>query len=149
VKKNVVILLLSLLTLNLYAKKPTGDKVDPFIEHKFKKEFSQAENVSWKVIQDISIATFIDNGQEKQVYYFSTGEIFGFGKMITRNLLPEAITEAVNRSFKSGAIQTAYEFKSPDAPTVYYVCLYTPRYSLIVSANEFGEMYVARKEKSK
>ena len=79
-KKNLIILLLSIISLNVFAKSPTGDKVDPVIESKFKKEFGSNVKVSWEVVQDVSIATYTENGEEKQVYYFSDGEVFGFGK---------------------------------------------------------------------
>src|SRR5947207_2517766 len=127
-KKNVIILLLTLLTINLYAKKPNGNKVDSLIEDKFKKEFGSAVNVSWETIRDISIATFIEQGQERQVYYFSDGEIFGFGKTINKDLLPETINRSIHARFNSAVVQIVYEFKSTDSPTRYFVRLVTSRH---------------------
>jgi hypothetical protein len=148
-KKNVIILLLTLITLNLYAKSPNGEKVDPLIERKFKKEFGSSVNVSWKVVNDVSIAAFTDQGEEKEVFYDSDREIIGLGKNLRRNFLPETVTRAIMTKFDSGIIQTVYEFKTKDSPTSYYVRVITPRYSTIVSANEFGDIVVIQKERLK
>jgi hypothetical protein len=148
-KKNVIIILLVLVTLSLYAKKPNGGKVDPLIESKFKKEFGSSVNVSWKVVNDVSIATFTDQGEEKEVFYDSDGEMLGFGKNIRRVSLPETVNKSIMTRFNSGVIQTAYEFKTKDSPTCYYVRVLTPRYAAIVSANEFGDIVIIQKERMK
>ncbi len=148
-KKNVIVLLLALLSLDMYAKTLTGDKVDPLIEHRFQRQFGHIANVSWKVIDDISIATFVDQGQEQQVYYFSDGEIFGFGKTISKDALPVTVANSVSARFNSAIIQTAYQFQTQDAPTRYYMRVVNSRYSMILSTDEFGTVYVERKEKLK
>lgn len=148
-KKNVFILMLILLTVNLYAKTPNGDKVDPAIENKFKKEFGSAVKVSWEVVRDISIATYSVQGEEKQVYYFSDGEIFAYGKIIERSLLPESISKSLHAKFNSAIIVTVYQFQTSDSPTRYFIHLATARHSIIVSANDFGDLEVKQKEKIK
>jgi hypothetical protein len=148
-KQNVIILLFTLLSLNLYAKSPNGDKVDPLIENRFKKEFGASVNVSWEIIQNISIATYTVQGEEKQVYYFSDGEILGFGKTLRKDLLPPTVTNSINKRFDSEIIQAVYEFKSKDAPTGYFIRLFTPHTMKIVSANEFGEIAVIQTKRSR
>ncbi len=148
-KKNVIILLLALVTLSSYAKTPNGEKVDPRIESKFQKEFGSSVNVSWKVVNDVSIATFTDRGEEKEIFYDGDGEILGLGKNITRNILPETVNRSIMTKFDSGVIQTAYEFKTKDSPTRYYVRVITSRHSIIVSANEFGDIVIIQKERLK
>ena len=147
-KRNVIFLTLIVAALNLYAKTPGGGNVDPFIEAKFQKEFG-AVKVSWQVIQDITVATFIEQGQEKQVFYFEDGQVFGFGNVVDRASLPEAARKAINSRFNSGVIQSVYEFKSNDAPARYIVYLYTKDYFRIVSVNDFGSIQVYKKEKMK
>ncbi len=144
-KKNVILVLLTVVTLNVFAKTTTGDNVDPSIESKFKKTYGPLVNVSWKVIENVSIATYTEHGEEKSVYYFEDGEVFGIGKVITRDQLPESVTEAISNRFTDGVIQTAYEFKTADSPTRYYVRVATPRHSLVVSGNEFGGLQVNEK----
>jgi hypothetical protein len=146
-KKNVILVLLTFVTLNLFAKAPTGDKVDPTIEARFKKQYGPLVSVSWKVIDDISIATYTQQGEERNVYYYDSGEVFGFGKIIKRDQLPEAINESIKKRFSDGAIQTVYEFKAPATSTRYYVRVVTPRHSMIVSGDEFGDLQVNKKEK--
>lgn len=147
-KRNVIFLMLTVAALNLYAKTPGGGNPDPFIESKFKQEFG-AVKVSWQVIQDITVATFIEQGREKQVYYFEDGQVFGFGNVVDRASLPEAARKAISERFNSGIIQSVYEFKSTDAPTRYIVYLYTKDYFRIVSVNDFGYVSVYKKEKMK
>ena len=169
-KKNVIFLLPAFLSLSLFAKTTlseaqnpvfgvfaktlNGGKVNPVIESKFKQQYGNLVNVSWSIIDDLSdvhitIATFTVDGVESEVYYYDDGEIFGVGKSIKRDLLPENVVKSLNARFSSGVIQTAYEFKERSSSTRYYVRLVTPRHTMIVSANEFGDTKVYQKEKLK
>jgi hypothetical protein len=148
-KKNVILVLLTAVTLNLFAKSPNGDKVDPFIEAKFKKEFGSAVNVSWKNVEGIAVATFSDQGTTKDVYYFDNGDVLGFGKIIPKNMLPETIKATINQKVNSGLVQTVYEFKETGAPTKYFVTVVSKAYAFIIAANEFGQFEVREKIKNK
>ena len=148
-KKNVIFLLLTVVTLNLFAKTPSGDKVDPFIEAKFKKEFGTSVNVSWKNVEGIAVATFFDQGVQKDVYYFDNGDVLGFGEIIPRSKLPETIKAAINGKLSSGLIQTVYEFRETGAPTRYFVTVVSKTHSVIVAANEFGQFEVRQRIKNK
>jgi hypothetical protein len=147
-KRNALLLLLILVTLNLFAK-TNGDKVDPLIENKFRQEFGSSVNVSWKIIDDVSIAMFAEDGQEKEIYYSSEGEIIGFGKTISKDLLPVRISQAIHVKFNSSVIQKIYEYKSQVSPTSYFIRLVSPRFSFVITANEFEEITIIKKEKSK
>ena len=70
-------------------------------------------------------------------------------KLINRNDLPEAARQSILRKFDPGIIQIVYEFKSIDSPTRYYVHLVTSRHSVLVSANEFGQIGFSQKERLK
>ena len=149
-KKNVILVLLTVVvTLNLFAKSPNGDKVDPFIEAKFKKEFGSAVDVSWKNVEGIAVATFSDQGTTKDVYYFDNGDVLGFGQIVPRNALPETIKASINEKFSSALVQTVYEFKETGAATKYFVTVVSKTYSLIIAANEFGQFEVREKIKNK
>ena len=167
-KKNVIFLLPAFLSLSLFGKTPVsgtpgpvfgvfaktlkGAKVNPLIESKFKKQYGSLANVSWSIVDDqsdvqITIATFTEDGEQKEVYYYEDGEIFGIGKTIRRDHLPENVTKSINARFSSGVIQTAYEFRERGSSTRYYVRVVTSRHTMVVSANEFGETRVYQKEK--
>jgi len=167
-KKNVIFLLPAFLSLSLFGKTPVsgtpgpvfgvfaktlkGAKVNPLIESKFKKQYGSLANVSWSIVDDqsdvqITIATFTEDGEQKEVYYYEDGEIFGIGKTIRRDHLPENVTKSINAKFSSGVIQTAYEFKERGSSTRYFARVVTPRHTMIVEANEFGETRVYQKEK--
>lgn len=148
-KRNVILLLLTVVTLSVFAKTPTGDRVDPFIEAKFKHEFGSAVNVSWKNVEGISVATFVDEGTTKDVYYFDNGDVLGLGKVVPKNTLPETIKSLINAKVNSGVIQTVYEFKETGAPTRYFVTVVSKSFSWIVAANEFGGFEVREKIKNK
>jgi len=162
-KKNVMFMLLALVALNLTARTPAGGpdpgpavfskvlsaKVSPLIEAKFKRQYGPIVNVSWRVIEDVSIATFIEQGTESDVFYYSDGEIFGFGKPVDKNVLSKVVNGSLNRWFSKGTVQEAYEFKTPDFPTRYYVRVIAPGYSAIASATEFGDITVYQKLKIK
>ena len=139
--------LLVLVTVNVFANDVTGGKVDPYIENKFKEQYGSSMSVTWKVVEDVSIATFIEHGREKQVYYFNDGQMFGFGAAISRSSLPAAVEKSINNRFASPEIQVVYEFRPNDAPTQYFVQLRTKRHLMIVAANEFGALDVRKKTK--
>ena len=169
-KKNVMFLLLALVSLSVFAKTPViklpnpassvfaktvkGERGSPLIESKFKKQYGTLANVSWSVVDDasdvrITIATFSENGEQKEVYYYDDGDVYGIGKTIHRDELPENVTKSINAKFSSAVIQTAYEFKERSSSTRYFVRVVTPRYSMILSSNEFGDTRVYQKERLK
>jgi len=163
-KKNVIFMLLALGTLNLTARTPAGgmdpgpavfakasigSKVSPLVEGKFKKQYGPIVNVSWKVIEDIYIATFTDLGSQRDVFYYNDGETFGFGKSIDQVELPKVVRTSLNKRFGEGTIVATYEFKTSDFPTQYYVRVLTPGHSVIASATEFGDITVYQKQKIK
>lgn len=167
-KKSSTILLFALASVSVFAKSPVGiahdpvlgvypkvlkgEKVNPLIQAEFQKHYGTPGNVSWSVVDDasgvrITIATFTEQGEENEVYYYDDAEVFGIGKTIRRDQLPERVTSAINERFNPGVIQTAYEFKERSSSTVYYVRVVTPRHSILISANEFGQTQVYQKEK--
>jgi hypothetical protein len=163
-KKNVFFLLMAFVTLNLsartpaggpdpgpavFATAPTGGKVNPVVEAKFKQEYGPIVNVSWKIINDISIATFTEQSTQRDVFFYNDGETFGFGKPIEKGELPKAVSNLLSKRFGEGTIQAVYEFKTSDSPTRYYVRLIAPRYAVIASADEFGDIVVYQKQKIK
>jgi len=162
-KKNVMFMLLTLVALNLTARTPAGGpdpgpavfskgvsvEISPLIEAKFKKEYGPIVNVSWRVVEDISIATFSDQGSEKNVFYYNDGETFGFGKAVDIKALPKLVDESLTRKFKKATIGQAYEFKTTGSPTRYYVRMIASGYSVIASATEFGDITVYEKQKNK
>jgi len=163
-KKNVFFMLMAFVALNVsartlagdpdpvlgvFAKAPSGDKVSPLVEAKFKKQYGPVVNVSWKIIEDISIATFTEQDGQRDVFYYSDGETFGFGKLIDKSLLPKSVTGLLKNRFKEGVVQALYEFKTTDSPTKYYVRVIAPGYVVIASATEFGDVTVYQKEKIK
>ena len=163
-KKNVIFMLVAFVTLNLsartpaggsdpvaavFAKGPTGEKVPASIEAKFKKQYGSVIAVSWKVIDDISVATFNEEGVERDVYYYNDGETYGFGKLVDKDVLPKVVKESFTERFRNGVLQAVYEFKTLNSPTRYYIRVVAPNYFAIASATEFGDMTVYQKEKIK
>jgi hypothetical protein len=147
--KKIIFLLLTVATLNTYAKTASASNVDPFVENKFKKEFGSSLNVSWEVIHDMYVATFIEKGERKQVYYNSDGEIWAFGKPLSKEQLPETAARLIKERFASGFIVSVYELQTDSSPTRYIVRLITNRHQLIVSSNEFGRVEILQKKKIK
>ena len=163
-KKNVFFLLMAFATLNLtartpaggpdpgtavFAKAPTGVKVSPMVEAKFKQQYGPIVNVSWKIVDDVSIATFTELNTQRDVFYYNDGETFGVGKLIDKDELPKVVSSSLNKRFSEGTIQAAYEFKTSESPTRYYARIIAPGYSVTASANEFGDITVYQKQKIK
>jgi hypothetical protein len=63
--------------------------------------------------------------------------------------LPKVVRKSLNKRFSEGTIQAAYEFKTPESPTRYYVRVNAPNYSVTASATEFGDITVYQKQKIK
>jgi len=161
-KKNVMFMALAFATLSLTARTPAGGPdpgpavfskvlsgvtVSPLIEAKFKRQYGPVVNVSWKIIEEVSIATFIEQGTQRDVFYYNDGETFGFGKPVDKNTLPKVVNGSLTKRFSEGIVQAAYEFKTQDSPTRYYVRIVTPSYSVVASATEFGDITIYQKQK--
>ena len=119
------------------------------IEAKFKRQYGPVVNVSWKIIEEVSIATFIEQGIQRDVFYYNDGETFGFGKPVDKNTLPKVVNGSLTKRFSEGIVQAAYEFKTPDSPTRYYVRIVAPNYYVVASATEFGDITIYQKQKIK
>jgi len=163
-KKNAILLLMAFATLSLTARTPAGGPdpgpavfskasmgatVSPLIQAKFKRQYGQIVNVSWKVVDEISIARFTEEGAQTDVFYYNDGETFGFGKVVDKSVLPKVVSKSLNNRFNGATIQETYEFKTPEAPTRYYVRVIAPGYFAVASATEFGDVTVYQKEKIK
>ena len=162
-KKNVIFLLMAFVTLNLTARTPaggpdpgpavfaapTGVMVSPLVEAKFKQQYGPIVNVSWKIVDDVSIATFTELNTQRDVFYYNDGETFGVGKLIDKDELPKVVSGSLNKRFSEGTILAVYEFKTSESPTRYYVRVITPNHSVTASATEFGDITVYQKQKIK
>ena len=107
-------------------------------------------NVSWKIINDISIATFTEQNTQRDVFYYNDGETFGFGKPIDKRRIAESSKRITEQTIERRTIQAAYEFKTSDSPTRDYVRIIARQSSLVIaSANEFGDITVNQRQKIK
>ncbi len=143
-KKYVFVLGLALISVSVFAGKG-GDKVDRIIEEKFHKQFGTTLAVTWKIINDISIASYTEQGEQKQAFYFNDGELFGLGKNIKLNELPVSVRENFANRFSEANVLRSYEFKTANSPTRYFLEVLRNKKLLVVSANEFGDFRIEQK----
>jgi hypothetical protein len=143
-KKNVIFFLLTLLSVSVYAGYE-GDKVSRAIEDQFHKQFGTSVTVTWKIIEDVSVASYTENGQQREAFYLSDGELVGIGNAIEKQSVPVSVSESVAARFPQMSVLNAYEFKGADAPTRYILRIARKGKFLIVSANEFGDIEILRR----
>lgn len=148
-KKKILSLALSALSLGMYAKTPEPGKVDPLIENKFRNDHGQTIKVSWDVVEDVNVATFEENGETKQVYYSSDGNELAFGRFIRASQLPTAVEQSIARRFGPIDVLTVYELKTPESPTRYLVRFVNRKHQLLVWADEFGRTGILEKIRNK
>ena len=88
-----------------------------------KKEFTNAQNINWKVTPNYIKASFTWNGQQLEVFYNANGETIAQSRMINPNSLPLKAQQFIQKRYADYQIAEAIEYNNEESGTSYYVSL--------------------------
>lgn len=122
------------------------ETVSQQVVNAFKKDFSDAQNVSWEVSKNFAKATFKINDQVLYAFYSNEGELTA----VTRNILSEQLPINLLTSLKKGYtgywITDLFELAAGGS-TNYYVTLQDGDQQLILKSSGSASWEVFKKEK--
>lgn len=123
-KKFITAALLSsvLLVSSAFANK--NETVNTKVESAFKREFTQAREVSWQKTGDYYKATFTISGEIVNAYYTAEGEMMGIIHNILSTQLPINLQASLKKEYENFWITDLFEFSRPDS-NGYFITIQT------------------------
>lgn len=112
----------------------------------FKKEFSEAQNVSWEVNKNFAKASFILHDQVLYAYYSKDGELTAVTRNILSDQLPINLLTSLKKGYGQYWITDLFEMAASGS-TSYYVTLQDGEQQLILKSSGSTGWEVFKKEK--
>lgn len=145
-KKTILIMLLSLVTVVSSAFASNKDGVNDKVNDAFNKEFSLAKEVSWETGKDLVRATFKLNDQILFAYFTRNGDLMAVTRNILSTQLPITLMAALKRDFNAYWISELFEISNAQG-TVYYVTVENADVSLVLKSDNNYEWQSYKKNK--
>ena len=116
----------------------------------FKKEFSNASNVTWSVLQNEGLyeASFNLNDIRLYAFYTFEGEFVGLSHYIEQSNLPFFVSNALANKFPGYTVTSVLEH-SDGGNTTYYLSLEGEKASLLIRSTPSGQITIAKKIKKR
>ena len=105
----------------------------------FKKEFSNAENVSWDKQDEYDKATFVLSGRRVVAYFTSDGQLEGCVRDIFFDQLPLSVMTAVDKRYSGADILDVREITNGEG-TSYRISLQTKKKKLRLKVSPSGSI---------
>ena len=106
----------------------------------FASEFSDAENVNWKVTTQFAEATFVLDGKKMQAFYNPEGEMIGTSETFAFNKLPKQALKTIAKKypFPPYQLDECILFTNGDGESKYFVSFQTTKEKLVVEVSALG-----------
>ena len=108
------------ITLSSFAN--TVAEVNQTVIKSFQKEFNNASNVEWTLVNGLNKATFTLNGNVLFAFYTNSGERIALTRNLTSDQLPIVLTSDLKKNYEGYWITDLFEIAT-DNQTSYYVTL--------------------------
>jgi hypothetical protein len=145
-KKLTTILAALVLLLSTSAFTVTDVNVSARIIQEFQNDFGTVTDVKWKIIDEVYVVTFKENGKEAAASYDQEGELLASAKYIKSTELPIRIWNAVNNKYTDWAVeQPVIEVNRGE--TSYLMNLENDKFKITLEANSTGLLTVVSKTK--
>jgi len=151
-KKNIVILgaLVFCVCSSAYAQESV--QVAESIANRFEREYPGAVNVDWKKTDNATVAQFSYHNNFWIAYYKGDGERVASGRKIAElDQLPLKVQLGIHKAIanlekKFGALQASYAIEIiKEGATRYYLAMENGRVSLVLSADNSGDVVITKK----
>lgn len=111
----------------------------------FKKDFSNASEVTWKEKGGYYFASFSDNGEKTGAAYDEEGNLIATSRCLYSNALPAAVTDALTARFPKAMIGSHASEVTNNDETSYYVTVSTDKHVMNVTVAPDLSLSIDRK----
>jgi hypothetical protein len=112
----------------------------------FKRDFTNASNISWEQKETYTRATFSLNGQVLFAYYNTNGELQAVVRNIVSDQLPISLLSDLKKDYSNYWITDLFEIAA-DGQTTYYVTLESGEKKIVLKSQGTSFWSVFSKEK--
>lgn len=143
--KKIMITAVIFLTVGMTAAFANGgDNIPSKVLASFQREFAQAQNVKWDVVQDYVRAAFNLSDFRVEAYFNNEGELMGTARNILFNQLPLSVIKQLNQRFGSVPVYEIIEYNT-GSDTFYNMKVELTTKIFQLKANPSGEVFVEKK----
>lgn len=146
--KQVILSIATVLMMGISAFAGVNDevKVSQQAQQSFKKDFTNARNISWEQKQDYVKVTFSLNEQVLFAYYNKSGELQAVVRNIISDQLPINLLTDLKKDYSDFWISDLFEIASDDQ-TTYYVTVENANKTIVLKSEGSSNWTVFSKEK--
>lgn len=126
---------------------PDPDNVSEKVKKEFEKNFTGAQQVNWKKIDDFYFAFFKLNESEVTAAYNEGGEMLGISRIINIKQLPLNVTLAITAKYAGYTFAKNATELNFEGQTSYYVNIENSKKNIKLKCTSYGEIYVDSKTK--
>lgn len=108
----------------------------------FASEFTDAENVNWKVTNQFVEATFIMEGKKMQAFYNPEGEIIGTSQSFAFDKLPKQALKTLAKKypFPPYQLEECILFTDGEGQSKYFVSFESAKQKLVLEVSSLGSV---------
>jgi hypothetical protein len=146
--KQVILSIATMLMMGISAFAGVNDevKVSQQAQQSFKRDFTNARNISWEQKQDFVKVTFSLNEQVLFAYYNNNGELQAVVRNIVSDQLPINLLADLKKDYNDFWITDLFEIASDDQ-TAYYVTLENANKKIVLKSESASNWNVFSKTK--
>ena len=144
--KQVILSIATMLMMGISSFAGVNDEVNQQAAKSFKKDFTNARNISWEQKQDYVKVTFSINDQVLFAYYNNNGELQAVVRNIVSEQLPINLLTDLKKDYNDYWISDLFEIASEDQ-TTYYVTLENANKKIVLKSDGTSNWSVFSKVK--
>jgi len=146
--KQVILSIATMLMMGISAFAGVNDevKVNQQAQQSFKRDFTNARNISWEQKQEYVKVTFSLNEQVLFAYYNNNGELQAVVRNIVSDQLPINLLTDLKKGYNDFWITDLFEIASEDQ-TTYYVTLENANKKIVLKSESASSWSVFSKTK--
>lgn len=130
-------------TLSSFAADVT--KVNRIILNKFATEYAGAENVSWKVTNEFTKASFVFEAEALEVFYNADGEQIATSKKVDFKSIPFSAQKTIRNKYASYAVLETVLLEKAGIGTHFYVSVENNGKKKVLEVSLLGDVSVYNK----
>ncbi|CAN5753814.1 hypothetical protein BH11BAC4_BH11BAC4_21840 [soil metagenome] len=146
-KKLTTIFAVLVLLISSTAFANNGNNVNKTVQISFKRNFSEAINVTWESSEDYYFSSFELNNKKVTAAYNQKGELVGVSRKLQLCEIPLNVSQAIKAKFSDYVILNAVSEMLYDGQTFYYATAVGISKTLKLKCFSDGEIYVEKRIK--